>query len=413
MAANLVSSGLMGPLGSALRSVLRLPMTLRYRMTAASATLVIFMIAAMNVIWQYPWLGVLAACLSLLLVGGLINSWMKPDVSAIAIASGVAVAGEPIDLDFQMDNRRRRRPALDLDVAFDDAPKSRGVAKEAIQRIERLPPGGRIRFRHPRLFQQRGMHPIPSLQVTSYFPFHLFRSICEVPIQGRVAVTPRSLPDDAPEITAGLRNAMAAITGMRAGGVDDDYAGAREYQIGMTVRQWDFRSWARLNRPIIRETVVRSDDDVCLLVDPTLVATDWPMGTHIAALSKAQSESIERLFSLAATLIRRLAVARVKVHLVIMGEAVDDDTAEDPLIRLAAAFPASEQASDAAWQAWMREYRGGRVIAISTRNLDAVLGRMTQNITTVHVRPQMTDLQRPRKPGRFMGKRDAGREAFA
>lgn len=391
----------MGRIGSILASLSRLPMHLRYRLTAASATLIIFAIASMNVIWQYPWLGVLAACLSMLLVGGLINTWMRPDLTAIAVASGTAVAGEPIELDFQMDNRRRRRPALDMDVAFNDAPKSRGVAKLAIRRVDRLAPGGRIRFRYPRRFPRRGIHPVPDLQVTSYFPFHLFRSISRVPIQGRVAVTPRSLPDDAPEITAGLRDAMAAITGMRAGGVDDDYAGAREYQIGMTVRQWDFRSWARLNRPIIRETVIRSDDDVCLVVDPTL--DQWqtfPQGFSAEDLSSRQSESIERLFSLAATLIRKLTTARVRVDLVIMGQRSDDktddgfakpiggDELERHLIDLAAAKPATDFAADEDWQDWLADHRGGRVIAISTRDLESIIGRMGSSITQVCVRPE-------------------------
>ncbi len=46
-----------------------------------------------------------------------------------------------------------------------------------------------------------------------------------------------------------------------------DYTGSREYQVGMPVRRWDFTSWARLGRPIVREFQSPSIQLVTLIVD--------------------------------------------------------------------------------------------------------------------------------------------------
>ena len=101
---------------------------------------------------------------------------------------------------------------------------------------------------------QRGLHRLPSLTVESHFPFGIHRIAVKAPARSEVLVFPS--PSQAIERSILQSEGLRRIGQTTAGdlpGWSGDYIGSREYFPGMAVRRWDYGSWARLGKPVVRE----------------------------------------------------------------------------------------------------------------------------------------------------------------
>ena len=309
---------------------LRSPMTawnaVSHAMTGASTTLVLIIIITLNVIWGYPWLGPFAACSALLLVGFVVNRLLKPRLRIKTRVPRFVQAGEPFYVDLDLHNRSQL-PALELNVGFrHEFHFIRWIAPRDY--IARIPPGCQSSSRHEMVYSTRGIHQLPQAYVESLFPFSLFRATVRYDLDTSLPVTPRPLADDEFSLThPALSRAIGKWVCIASGDMME-YSGSREYQSGMPVLRWDFASWARLGRPIVREFSTQTQASVALVVDTSFNPAGGHETRREKTLRKTQrAEQLEQLLSLAATLIGKLSRHAIRVT---MGLTSEGDGAVGP-----------------------------------------------------------------------------------
>ncbi|TWU60460.1 hypothetical protein Poly51_07360 [Rubripirellula tenax] len=330
-------------------------------MTGASVTLLLIAIVSINIVWGYPWMGMFAATTSMLCVGWFINRLMCPKLKVDFSLPRSSPAGQPFPVEMHLRNQAKL-PAMDLTVDFARPKRRRGrQAGEADFRsvhqkpsLSLIPPGQRRHVSCSLISNQRGVWRLPSVSVESMFPFHLFRSQRAITSTPEIAITPRLLADDDGPIAKGLLDALGGWSHRLLAGDALDYTGSREYEVGMPVRRWDFRSWARLGRPIVREFQSPSIQVVTIVVDTSIAANAHASPAHPA--NEARSEMLERLLSLAAVAVTDLCRRQVRVRLFVTGESTESTNPfqsapvaidnEPLLIQLAAAQQVAPELAD-------------------------------------------------------------------
>lgn len=349
---------------------IRLFLTLRSSMTAASVTLLLVGIVSANIIWGYPWIGVFSACSSLFLVGFVVNRWSLPKLEADFVLPRLAVAGTPFQATAILTNQSRI-PAMELQVALEGTDRNRKANSSRFETlkidgsIDTIFPAQHQELRVTLLCKTRGLHPLPQISVTTWFPFYLFNHTRSVETDESIAVTPRLLESKDDSIAGGLLDSLGNWTRKLLSGDTMDYTGSREYEPGMPVRRWDFSSWARLGKPIIREYQSPSVRTVTLIID-TAIDPDVAVDREIA------KGTLEYVLSCAATAIDRVCRQPIQVQLFLTGQdgSIQADRASDReslLIRLATADCAScGDATDAIGDL-CKHFTGSPLLIITSR----------------------------------------------
>ncbi len=349
------------PIGLTSLAVLLFPIrlwtTLRRSMTTTSITLLLATIVTLNIVWGYPWIGMFAACLALGVVGGLACWYFRPSLRVDIKLPLSAAATQPFLAQIHLTNRRRI-PALDLRVGFDVVPTARffqrwrGPQSEPIETSVAMPMNlirshGHDWATASLRYSNRGIHQLPRVMVESSFPFHLFRTVRRIDVPTSIAITPRPLALADANVAQTMFKTIEELTSRLCVGESLEYTGSREYQPGVPVRRWDFGSWARLGRPIVREFQSSSFQTVWLVID---TAADVGTSKHSA------SENLERLLSCAAAVIPQWLQRRVRLRMYVSSEQPGDhgsepaagtvSDAEGLQIRLAAAERVANSVAD-------------------------------------------------------------------
>lgn len=177
------------------------------------------------------------------------------------------VAGERVTAEITVRNKSKWRPVFDVGVGMFDLP--RGITQSGRGRViatlgsaeeQRLP----ISFEA----QRRGLYELPPYRAFTTFPFNLFR--IGMPARGDrppLLVLPRFHPLDSVDVPTTMRYQPGGIALTSSVGESPEYIGNREYVPGEPVRRLDFRSWARLGRPVVREYQEEFYCRVGLIVD--------------------------------------------------------------------------------------------------------------------------------------------------
>jgi len=179
------------------------------------------------------------------------NRMLRPRLSVEGELPRRVTAGDEIQVEFLLTNRSRW-PAYDLMLWITGLPRSIQLLSAEVA-LSRLAPGqsGRIPLRlRP---SRRGIHALPDLLPHSTFPFNLLRSRKEPVAVGPLTVLPRFHPLEYFDVPTGLRYQPGGVAPDARVGESPEYIGNREYVPGMPARRLDFRSWARLGRPVVRE----------------------------------------------------------------------------------------------------------------------------------------------------------------
>lgn len=226
---------------------------LRQSLTAASVILVLIGIVSMNIIWNYPWLGTLSACVAMLLVGRILNYFSLPQLQAIANVPRHVPVDEPLGIPIRLVNVGRW-PGMELTI--ERSSQSRFLAPAAETSVLQL-----VKF------SRRGNRALPAVLVETYFPFHLFRSRRWIDPATTITATPRRLLSEVDRHWQNLEAMLKGIASRAAQGDQIHYVGNREYREGVPVRRWDFASWARLGKPVLREFSSPSAKTVLIVVD--------------------------------------------------------------------------------------------------------------------------------------------------
>ncbi len=229
-----------------------------------------------------------ASALSLLVTASCVGWIFRPRLQMTRTLPDRVMSGSPCTALLGLSNLASRA-ALELELRWLDPPKSWRLAEEPL-RVARLSAGESVNLSCAVQPNQRGVFAWPPLQVTSAFPLNLVRYHQVIRCTESLHVYPRFEP----LVDLDLANA-AAISApepesyeFRQGG-SLEYMGNREYQPGIAVRRWDFRSWARLGRPVVREYFHPRDQLFGLLIDPIVAAADDHSATRDLedALSRA------------------------------------------------------------------------------------------------------------------------------
>lgn len=405
---------------------LRTYLSIRRSLTAASVAVLLAVFLTLNVIWGFPWAGMMGGCLALLVVGLAINRLMSPTLRVSVSLPRSAVAGHAFSVDVRMLNSRLV-PALNLRVGWhregvrDIYSRRSGEGWEASPpvSIDLLRSGETMHWHGAIRFDRRGVHPLPPFQITSTFPFHLFYCRKAVDTRTQIAVTPAPL---SPEDDPASRVMLAAIgdwAKQLVSGAAVEYIGNREYQEGVPVRHWDFASWARLGRPIVREYQSPSVQAVTLIVDTSLTAdsTAKPFGRAAARAASADDQaSFERLMSLAATVIADLIGRRVQLKLFVTSESATATEAaatvqagelrERMLVRLAVAAPIEAEIAVPQIREAIESSRSQPVLILSRlelsgRRYEALRPYLASRVTylPVQVRPEASVVREERRFG--------------
>ena len=385
--------------GEVLWLPVRLFIAIRGSMTPASVTLLLVCIVSLNIIWGYPWSGMFSACISMLVVGWLINCLMQPSLRLDHSLPNSSPAGQIFQVVTHVENQRRL-PAMEVSVAFlksiptkrwrrrDSTPSFEIIQDEPVIPIIRS--GERIKFDAGVQFHERGIRKLPKIVVTNRFPFHLFASSQVSISNAKIAITPRPLQAEEDAIAQGLLNALGAWSHRLLSGEALDYTGSREYEVGMSVRRWDFPSWARLGKPIVREFQSPSVRMVLLIVDTAIE-------NGVNSLEDRDAVDLrERLLSFAATVVNELSHSMVQIRLYVTGESTTNSLempshaiadSESLLIRLAAAKGVSAAQSDRQVGEVAEHLGKSAILVLSTREDPGFRSAMPGGATIMKVDP--------------------------
>ncbi|MDV6028704.1 MAG: DUF58 domain-containing protein [Phycisphaera sp. RhM] len=398
-------------LARVLTAPIRAYLSLRRSMTVASVSVLLALFMTLNVIWGFPWNGMMGAAVGLLVVGFAINRIMCPGLKMSVSLPRSAVAGHPFSVNVRLTNARMF-PALNLRVGWhregvrDIYPRRNATAWDASPPValDLLRSGDQMQWHGAMRFHDRGIHALPDFQVASTFPFYLFHCRRGMATDTQIAITPAPARDDDDSTTRALLAAIGDWAQQLVAGAPVEYVGNREYEVGVPVRRWDFASWARLGRPIVREYQSPSIQAVTLIVDTSQRPVDDRAASRAQLKQrKLEAEALfERLMSVTATAIAEITSRRVQLNLCLTHEPVVElpsrslaqptEDVERMLVRLAAATPVDPLLGEERLQEAIQSIRSQPTLIFSMLDLGdqeraGLAGNLPGHVTYMRIRP--------------------------
>jgi uncharacterized protein (DUF58 family) len=204
------------------------------------------------------------------LVAFVVGLLFRPRVQVQGGLPAHAVAGQPVTTQFRLTNAGRW-PAFDLSLGL--FPLAKGIRQElrdgVVTRLGRSETATVHLTIEP---LRRGFYTLPDLYPYSVFPFNVFRSACRPQPPSPLLVYP-AFPALSTLVLPRVRRYQPGGLVMTSRvGESSEYIGSREYRPGDSTRDLDFRSWARLARPVVREYQEEYFCRIALILD-TYVAT--------------------------------------------------------------------------------------------------------------------------------------------
>jgi uncharacterized protein (DUF58 family) len=225
----------------------------RYKLTPAGRFLfwsVLFTSAGLATV-DIPVYQLFCALFSTYLVVWLTNLLYRPRLKVTGDLPGRVTAGELITAEIELTNESWR-PAYDLMLWFIGIQKSIQL-ESAFTAIPRLAPGQSAVLPLELRPMRRGVYKLPYLRPHSTFPFNLMRSgSTQFPLKPLI-VMPQFHVLQSINVPVGLRYQPGGVALSSNVGESPEYIGNRDYVPGEPVKHLDFRSWARLARPVVRE----------------------------------------------------------------------------------------------------------------------------------------------------------------
>lgn len=161
------------------------------------------------------------------------------------------LAGEPVTAQFVV-SRTSRWPVFDLGLGFLGTPPGLHEIENDVM-VRYLPRGETALLPVTLRADRRGLYELPPLRAYTTFPFNLFRVGLVREKLERLLVLPAFEPIGRIDLQVGARYQPGGIMLTSNVGEAPEYIGNREYVPGEPARRLDFRSWARLGKPVVRE----------------------------------------------------------------------------------------------------------------------------------------------------------------
>jgi uncharacterized protein (DUF58 family) len=211
----------------------------------------------------------LAAVLAVVEIAGVL---CRPRLVASASLPDRTSLGQDVTGEVTLSNRSRRT-AWDIATRLLHLPNGLKATPLSDQpghggtSLATLPPGESIGLPFSLQPLRRGLYAVPPLQVETTFPFNLVRTTITSVDLGRLLVVPSFHPLTSIHLPVAHRYQPGGIAMTSRVGESPEYIGNREYLPGEPARRLDFRSWARLGRPVVREFQEEYFGRVALVLD--------------------------------------------------------------------------------------------------------------------------------------------------
>lgn len=264
-------------------------------LTTSGNTIVLGLIATANAIWGYPLGPLFSALMVLAVLCYVLNLIYKPRLDIHLQAVKEVEKGELLTLVWTVRNLRRLS-AHDLSIHFERLPAGFVLGSEPPM-MDAIPPGSLVTITTTVRCNRRGVFPWPTIALTSYYPFGLFRKSIKYQAAGTVAVTPRLIPLRKLRKTIATTMVSGPQLSDRQVGEAFQYIGSREYLPGTSVRRWDFSAWARIGKPIVREFESNRSPRILIWVDGAAASS-------VREKRAGENLVLEAVYSLAASVAR-------------------------------------------------------------------------------------------------------------
>ena len=181
-----------------------------------------------------------------------VSGWLfRPSVTIRGKVPDKTTAGRTLSGEMEVENRSRL-PGYSVGLGLFDLPPS----LEQVERNRVMPvldPGESADCSLKIHARRRGIYQLPPIRPFSTFPFNLFRSRGAERRGGTLTVLPDFHPLVDMDLPVGRLYQPGGIVLTSDVGESLEYIGNREYRPGDPTRRIDFRSWARLAKPVVRE----------------------------------------------------------------------------------------------------------------------------------------------------------------
>ena len=172
-------------------------------------------------------------------------------------------------------NKSWFRPAFDVNIGLFDMPN--GLSENSRETtIRQLKVGESENVAVSIHAHRRGMYALPLLRAYTSFPFNLFRIGRPIRSMDSLLVLPSFHPLLSVDIPVGSRYQPGGIALTSHIGESAEYIGNREYIPGEPARRMDFRSWARLGKPVVREFQEEYYCRIALILDTWIPKSSRP-----------------------------------------------------------------------------------------------------------------------------------------
>jgi len=271
----------MGPLRRAWRFTWQFRLTLGGKVMLAA-----IMLAGVTctVTLAIPIYHVFCALVAVYLVSSLFATLFRPRLVISGQMPDRAVAGHEVAGVFSVTNRSRRS-AYDVGLGFFALPREIDFPGGP-RMLPRLGPGASERVEVSLRPLRRGLYRLGDVLGYSSFPFNLSRNFPHRCGCGSLLVLPSFHPLSGVDIPIGLRYQPGGIALSSKVGESPEYVGSREWRPGDPTNRMDFRSWARLASPVIKEYQEEYYCRVALVLD-----TFMPSGRRVPAEGHAPLEA--------------------------------------------------------------------------------------------------------------------------
>jgi uncharacterized protein (DUF58 family) len=246
-----------------------------YRMTYPGKILLFgFFLSGIGTISvSVPIYNLFSVLMALILVDGIASWIFRPRCDLKGDFPAQTTAGQPAVGHFTVTNRGWL-PIYDMAVAFRwlERPLSQTDRDDTLGCLSR---GESVDVTVTIDAPQRGFYALPKLGVHTLFPFHLNRS-GNAALPGKsLLVLPAFHQLTSVDLPVGSKFQPGGIALTSNVGESPEYIGNREYVPGEPARRLDFRSWARLGKPVVREYQEEYYCRIALILDTYMPPEPW------------------------------------------------------------------------------------------------------------------------------------------
>lgn len=238
-----------------------------FKLTPAGrlAVMAIFLSAVGSITVEVPIYQVFCGMIAIFGIVEMTGIFMRPKLHVSGWMPSKVAAGEQA-VGFVSVENRGRLPACDIMCSVQGLPPALRHKDGAVM-LRTLKRGEQATLPLSIHASLRGEYRLPEIRVHSTFPFNLMRfGKARLPSQ-KLTVLPAFTRLERVEIPLSQRYQSGGMAVEAQSGDSPEYVGNRDYVPGEPVRRLDFRAWARVGKPVVREYQEEFCSRVALVLD--------------------------------------------------------------------------------------------------------------------------------------------------